>query len=194
MQNDNITSNQEPLSFREGGNLSSPLTRLLDGFVNLMGYISHFGWISLVLVILASVTMRYVLGDSRVWLEELQWHIFGACFMIGLSYALVADEHVRVDILADGWKAKTQAKIEIADMVMLVLPFALVIAYDSISFVQFSHRTNEISGSPGGLPYRFIIKSFLPFSLILLSMAALARALKMLQLLKLIKAQEKTSS
>ena len=182
-----MAQHQTPPSFAEGGKISNKLTRLSDGFISLVAVLCHVGWIALVLVILSSVVMRYIIGNSLVSLEELQWHIFGIAFMLGLSYALVADEHVRVDIVADRWSPKTRAIIEIICMVGLVMPFALVIAYDSISFVQFAIKTNEISQSPGGLTHRWIPKSFLPISLVLLALAALTRAYKMWLLLKLLK-------
>lgn len=166
-------------SFDEDAGPPPLLSRVADAIVGFITSFVHLAWIALIGVILASVILRYFIGYSLVWLEELQWHIFGAGFMIGLSYALVHDEHVRVDILASGWKVKTRAWVEIACMLLLVAPFAAVIAYNAIPFVEFSHRVNEISGSPGGLKFRWIIKAFLPFAMSLLCLAALARALKM---------------
>lgn len=160
----------------------SPQTRFSGAIEAVIGFVSffaHLGWIILILIIISSVFMRYIMGNSIVALEELQWHIYGAGFMLGLSYALVHDEHVRVDVLASGWRARTRAVIEIAAMLALVIPFSLTLAYFSLSFVQFSYNLNEISGSPGGLTHRWVIKSFMPFSLLLLALAALARAWKM---------------
>ena len=157
--------------------VSIPLmTRAINALVSFISIFAHLGWLVLVLVILASVIMRYVLGNSLVWLEELQWHIYGAGLMLGLSYALVHDEHVRVDVVAAMWSARTRAMVEIAAMVLLVIPFAALLGYYSLNFVEFSMRTNEISGSPGGLTHRWIIKAFMPFSLFLLALAAFARA------------------
>ena len=159
--------------------VSIPLiTRAVNALVAFINFFAHLGWIALILIILTSVIMRYVLGNSLVWLEELQWHIYGAGFMLGLSYALVHDEHVRVDVVAAVWSPRTRAMVEIAAMLLLVMPFALLLGYYSINFVEFAIRTNEISGSPGGLTHRWIIKAFMPFSLFLLALAAFARAWK----------------
>lgn len=88
---------------------------------------AHATWIILVGVILAKVLMRYVFGGSRVVLEELQWHLYAFGFMVGLSYTLVHDQHVRVDVLAERWSKRRRAWIEIAAMFILVIPFAAVI-------------------------------------------------------------------
>lgn len=160
------------------------LARILEWIVTTVAVVSHLTWIVLICVILANVVMRYVVGNSIVGLEELQWHLYAVAFMMGLSYCLVVDEHVRVDILAEGWRIRTRAWIEIAAMVLLVVPFALVILRDAIPFVEFSIRLNEVSRSPGGLPYRWVLKAFLPFSMGLLAMAAIARAIRVFYFLK----------
>ena len=160
-------------------------SRVLDGVVTFIAIFAHATWIILVAVILANVMMRYVLGGSIVALEELQWHLYAFGFMVGLSYTMVHDKHVRVDVLADGWSKRRRARIEIAAMLILVIPFAGLILYDSLAFIEFSMRLNESSRSPGGLPYRWIIKSVIPLAMGLLILAALARTVRMVAFLRM---------
>jgi len=159
-------------------------SRVLDGVVTFIAIFAHATWIILIGVILANVIMRYVLGGSIVALEELQWHLYAFGFMVGLSYTLVHDQHVRVDVLAERWSRRRRARIEIAAMLLLVIPFAGVILYDSIDFIEFSLRLNERSRSPGGLPYRWILKSVIPLAMGLLILAALARTARMIAYLR----------
>lgn len=159
-------------------------SRVLDSVVAFISIFAHVTWIVLVGVILANVTMRYVLGGSVVALEELQWHLYAFGFMVGLSYTLVHDQHVRVDVLAERWTKRRRAKIEIFAMLVLVIPFAGVILYDSVEFIEFSMRLNERSRSPGGLAYRWILKSVIPLAMGLLILAALARTARMIAFLR----------
>ena len=69
-------------------------------------------------------------------------------------------------------------------MGVLAIPFAAVILYDSIDFIEFSIRLNERSRSPGGLPYRWILKSVIPLAMGLLILAAMARTVRMIALLR----------
>ncbi|MEI4231465.1 TRAP transporter small permease subunit [Roseovarius sp. D22-M7] len=160
------------------------VSRILDGVVTFISIFAHATWIILVVAILANVIMRYVLGGSIVALEELQWHLYAFGFMVGLSYTLVHDKHVRVDVLADGWSKRRRARIEIGALLILVIPFAGLILYDSLAFVEFSMRLNEGSRSPGGLPSRWIIKSVIPLAMGLLILAALARLVRMVAFLR----------
>lgn len=161
------------------------ISRLLDAVVTFIAIFAHATWIILIAVILANVVMRYVLGGSIVALEELQWHLYAFGFMVGLSYTLVHDKHVRVDVLADGWSKRRRAIIEIAALLLLLIPFAGVIAYFSLNFIEFSLRLNEGSRSPGGLPSRWIIKSVIPLAMGLLILAALARTARMIAVLRM---------
>jgi len=69
-------------------------------------------------------------------------------------------------------------------MLILVMPFAGLILYDSLAFIEFSMRLNESSRSPGGLTHRWIIKSVIPLAMGLLILAALARTARMVAFLR----------
>ena len=161
------------------------ISRALDSVVSFISLFAHATWIILIGIILTNVVMRYFLGGSIVALEELQWHLYAFGFMVGLSYTLAHDQHVRVDVLAEHWNKRRRAKIEIFAMLVLVIPFAGVILFDSFDFIEFSLRLNERSRSPGGLPYRWILKSVIPLAMSLLILAALARTARMIALLRI---------
>ena len=42
--------------------------------------------------------MRYLFSEGSIALQEIEWHLFDIVFLLGLSYALKHDKHVRVDI------------------------------------------------------------------------------------------------
>ena len=75
------------------------ISRFLDGGLSAIGVAFSFLWIATVGVILYSVISRYVFSQGSVMLEEVQWHLAGAAWLVGLSYTLVHDDHVRVDVL-----------------------------------------------------------------------------------------------
>lgn len=164
---------------------SAPLlSRAIEGLVNLISVAAHLSWIALVLVIITNVVLRYVFANSSVALEEWQWHLYAFAFMVGVAYCLVRDEHVRVDVVAEHWSVKRRAWIDLFAMVLLVMPFAYVVGTGAIPFVEFAHKLNETSRSPGGLSHRWIIKSVIPLSMALLFLAAFARSLRMIALIR----------
>lgn len=163
-----------------------PHTRIsdaLDTVVRRVGQVAAWVWAILVLVIVYNVIQRYVFGIGAIWLEELQWHIYAVGFIIGLSYAVSADRHVRVDVLAERWGMRTKAWVEFAGIVLLLLPFTIAILTAGVPFVWTSYTLNEVSAAPGGLGYRWVLKSFILWGFGLLIIAATARLLRCMALL-----------
>jgi len=105
-------------------------------------------------------------------MQEMEWHLFSVMFLLGMSYALSDDAHVRVDFIYDNFKIKTKAMINIIGTITFLIPFAFFITYGSYDFVYDSYIYNEISEDPGGLTHRWIIKAVIPLSFILLILSA----------------------
>ena len=151
--------------------LSSSIDRVLIAIGNAASWL----WLVLLLVIVANVLLRYAFSEGRIELEELQWHLYSAGFLLGLSYAYQADTHIRVDILHENFSDSTKAWVELYAIVLFVLPFVALIVIYAIPFVMTSFALSESSPSPGGLPMRWLIKSLLPIGFALLGLAALSR-------------------
>jgi TRAP-type mannitol/chloroaromatic compound transport system permease small subunit len=46
-------------------------------------------------------------------LQELEWHLFSAMFLLSIAYGMQDDTHVRVDVFYLNFSPKTQALINI---------------------------------------------------------------------------------
>ncbi len=155
----------------------------LDRMLDRIGSAFSWLWVVVMAVILVSVISRYVFGQGSIMLEEITWHIYGATWLVGLSYALVHDDHVRVDVLHERFSPKTKAWVEFLGILFLLLPFTVIFLWDAIPYFWQSLELNERSQAPDGLPARWVLKFFLPFSLVLLIIGAVARLLKCTALL-----------
>jgi TRAP-type mannitol/chloroaromatic compound transport system permease small subunit len=148
---------------------------LIDAVVGAFHLIINWIWVLLVLLIVFNVVLRYVVGTNYIALEELQWHLFAIGFMIGLAYAVKADGHVRVDVLADRMSPRARAWIEMLGLAVFVLPLCGIMLYWGWPFVTRAWTINEVSAAPGGLPHRWAIKSVILLAFSLLGLAALSR-------------------
>jgi len=139
--------------------------------------------LSFLLVILVSsdVLLRYIFNFSSASLYELEWHIFALIFLFGSVYTLYIGEHVRVDVFYNKLSKKNKKIIDLLGNVFFLIPFGLVISYTSLPFVQDSYRILESSPDPGGLPYRFIIKSVITISFFLLSVVGVVKIMNSLK-------------
>jgi len=138
----------------------------------------------LIIVIVLQVCLRYGFGRGMVALEELEWHLYSVAFMFGLSYAVVTNAHVRVDLISGFLSKRTREWIEILGTVILLLPFIAVVIVYGLEFFQSSWVRSERSLAPMGLPYRWFIKAVIPLSFALLALAALSRLVKAIQFLR----------
>jgi len=156
---------------------------LFEGIVEFFGKYSSYIWVVLMLLIVGNVVMRYLLGTNFIALEELQWHLFAIGFMLALSYCIVHDDHVRVDVLAENLSRRKRAVIEILGITLFFLPFCGFILTYAWPFVMRAYEIGEVSAAPGGLPARWLIKSVILFAFGLMILAAIARLLRVLSFL-----------
>ncbi|SMN10653.1 TRAP dicarboxylate transporter, DctQ subunit, unknown substrate 6 [uncultured Candidatus Thioglobus sp.] len=106
-------------------------------------------------------------NNTLIGLQELEWHLFSGLFLLGIAYTLQNNAHVRMDVFYDKFSPKKQAVINIVGFIIFIIPISVLIAYDGFGFAYESYLLGEQSGDPGGLKYRFIIKSVIPISFIL---------------------------
>ncbi len=151
------------------------LSSVLDAFVRGIGNAVSWVWAMLVVVIVVNVTMRYALGEGRIEFEELQWHLYAIGFLIGLSYCIQNDSHIRIDIFQERFRPHTKAWIEFCGILLFLIPYTVVVLIYAPSFIEYSFRTSEVSSAPGGLPYRWAIKSVMFIAYLLILIAALSR-------------------
>jgi TRAP-type mannitol/chloroaromatic compound transport system permease small subunit len=151
------------------------LSRLVDPLLMRIGQWTSWLWVALLAIIVINVVLRYAFGEGRIEFEEIQWHLYSTGFLLSLGYALLADSHIRVDVLHERFSPTLQAWFEFYGILLFLIPFILLILIFAIPFVAASYQLSEISNAPAGLPYRWAIKAMLPFGFFLLLLAACSR-------------------
>jgi TRAP-type mannitol/chloroaromatic compound transport system permease small subunit len=149
---------------------------MLDKTIKYLGNFTAFILALLIFLIVYDATVRYIFSSGSIALQELEWHLFDVVILFGIAYALKENAHVRVDIFYASYSEKNKALINIVSSVFFILPFSFLIIYIGIDFVSMSFLQNEGSSNPGGLEYRFIVKSLLPISFVFLSLQAMRDA------------------
>ena len=163
-------------------NVHIPIVSFLTSIVTTIT--TKTAWINMLVMftILIQVTLRYGFHAGEAWVDEFIWHLY-AFFMFGLSYAITTDSHIRVDIVHMKFTKKKQRIIEVLGIVFLIMPFTIIIFDHSVGWVHHSFMANEFSENTTGLPYRWVVKSLLPISLVLIFIASLSELIKNIVLL-----------
>lgn len=144
-----------------------------DRFSDLMGWIAGFLNLVMLVNVFYDSIMRYFFDSGSIALQELEWHLFAIVFLFGIAYALKEDGHVRVDILYDHFSPRWKAVVNIGGALLLLLPLSLLIIEGSVWYVHEAFTSGEISGDPGGLTHRWLIKLVIPASFIFLVVSAI---------------------
>ncbi len=145
---------------------------MIKKLIDFTSAFTAFALALLVLLVVYDASMRYLFSEGSTALQELQWHLFDVVILLSIAYTLKESAHVRVDILYDRFPLKTKKLIDIFATLFFILPFSVLIVYMGYGFVEISFIQNEASSDPGGLPYRWIVKSLMVVSFALLTLQA----------------------
>jgi TRAP-type mannitol/chloroaromatic compound transport system permease small subunit len=128
--------------------------------------------------------LRYSLDISNNWPLELQWYLFAAAVMLGASYTLKRNEHVRVDLIYSQLSDRGRLYIDLFGLIVFLLPACLLFAWLSWTTLFYpSWLVSEHSLNAGGL-LRYPIKFVVPFGFFMLSLQGLSEIIKRIGSLK----------
>lgn len=151
---------------------------VLKKIISKTGKISSWFSLALVLLISTDVLLRYVFNFSTAALYEMEWHLFAIIFLLASPYTLQKNKHVRVDVFYNNFSKRKKNIIDLIGNIIFLIPFSFIIFYTSLPFVEDSFSIFESSPDPGGLPYRFIIKSIIPIAFFLLMIQGILNTIK----------------
>jgi len=162
----------------------------IEQLVEALGAIARACVLLLVLLVSFDVLMRYLFDLSPVALQELEWYLISPIALLGIAYTLKHRQDVRVDFLYDKFGVKTKAAVDLFSGIATAV-IGFYIARLAFNYTMQSYNMGEGSPDPGGLPYRFLIKAFLPLGFGLFGLQGVADSLRALcALLMPVQAQE----
>jgi len=121
--------------------------------------------------------VRYLFNYSSNGLLEVQWYLFAATVMLGTSYTLKMNGHVRVDLVYSAVSDRGRLYIDIIGLVFFLLPVIGYLCYLTTPFFLNSFRSGEMSMNAGGLVL-WPAKLMLPLGFALLWLQGLSELIK----------------
>ena len=142
-------------------------------------------WLVLIVVLIsaANATIRKVFDTgSNAWLE-LQWILFGVIFLLCAPWTLLANEHIRIDIVNSAFPKKARNIIDVVGHVFFLLPLTIIMIITSVPFFIRSFRLNEQSMNAGGLP-QWPAKSLVMIGFALLLLQCVSELIKRIAVMR----------
>ncbi len=143
-------------------------------------------WLTLLMVIVTFivVVLRYVFDIGWIALQESITYMHAMVFLVGASWAMQQEAHVRVDIFYSRFSSKTKAWIDLFGSLLLLLPVMAFVAWISWEYVSESWNVLEGSREAGGLPGVFLLKSLILVLAIMLVLQALVQIVRCAQTIR----------
>ena len=158
------------------------LSRFIDALNKRLGHVASWMVLLAAVISAGNAISRYAVDvSSNGWLE-IQWYMFSAMFMLGASYTLCRNEHVRVDVLYGQLSTRAQIWVDLLGGLLFLLPAASILAWMSWPVFYNSFMENEMSSNSGGL-IRWPVKLFLPLGFGLLVLQGLSEIIKRIAML-----------
>jgi TRAP-type mannitol/chloroaromatic compound transport system permease small subunit len=153
------------------------VSRAIDGLNDRLGLLANWMVLIACLISAGNAMVRYAFDlSSNAWLE-VQWYLFAGVVMLGTSYTLRLNEHVRVDILYTHLSERGKEWLDLLGAVLFLIPSALIIAWLSWPFFHESWMIQEYSTNAGGL-LRWPVKILIPLGFVLLALQAVSEIIK----------------
>ena len=178
------------------------LSRAIDGLGWRTGIIANWFVLLAALVCAFDALLRYSLS-TIVWLDrmlssggggrlgwlieiyrensnslrDLQLVLFAGMVMLGASWTLKVNEHVRVDLFYASVNDRKRIWIDLTGAIFFLMPMCALLIYFSWPWFLESWTGNELSQNAGGLP-RWPAKLFLPLGFALLMLQGVSEIIK----------------
>ncbi|WP_428025803.1 TRAP transporter small permease subunit [Arcobacter sp.] len=139
-------------------------------------YLSSLLLISLVLLILTEVFIRYFFDMSTMIADEYSGYLYLAAIFLGLAYTFNEDAHIRINILTSKVNKKANKFIDILAglITIIILAFAL---YRTILFTFDSYEMEMLSEGVSATPL-YLTQLAMPFGISLFILAVLVFVMK----------------
>jgi TRAP-type mannitol/chloroaromatic compound transport system permease small subunit len=129
------------------------------------------------LVSAGNAMFRYAFSLSSNGFLEIQWYMFAGIVMLGTSYTLRRNEHVRVEIFYLYLNERGQLWLDLVGAVLFLIPVCVLMVGLSWPFFMQSYEVGEWSNNSGGL-LRWPIKFVIPAGFALLALQAVSEIIK----------------
>jgi TRAP-type mannitol/chloroaromatic compound transport system permease small subunit len=158
-------------------------SRAVDAMNGVFGRIADWMVLLACAVSAGNAFTRYGFSmSSNAWLEA-QWYLFAGMVMLGASYTLHRNEHVRVDLVYGALGPRGKLWVDVLGILVFLLPAMALLAWMTWPVFVDSWLRDETSVNAGGL-LRWPVKFLMPLGFALITLQGLSELFKRVALLR----------
>ncbi len=153
------------------------LSKLIDALTERIG--SAVTWLVLLAVLVSAVNAvarkAFDLGSNAFL--ELQWYLYAGVFLLGASYTMLRQGHVKIDVILSRFSKRTQIKVEIFGILFFLMPFVYQVIRLMWPLATQAYASGEMSENAGGL-IRWPVYALIPVGFGLLGLQGVSELIK----------------
>jgi TRAP-type mannitol/chloroaromatic compound transport system permease small subunit len=160
-----------------------PVSRTIDTINTWLG--KRIAWLIVAAVVVSAVnaSVRKIFDtSSNSWLE-LQWVLFSVVFLLCSPWTLLANEHIRIDIVNNLMPKRVRDSIDVVGHLFFLMPLCVIMILTGIPFFLRSIEINEQSGNAGGLP-QWPSKALIMIGFVMLFAQAISELIKRIAVMR----------
>jgi TRAP-type mannitol/chloroaromatic compound transport system permease small subunit len=151
---------------------------VIDTWQDALGRGMSWLMLLMVLVVFTDVVMRYAINTTYVFMQELEWYLFGIVYLMAGGYTMLYNEHVRVDIVYSRLPPRRKAWLDFILLFVFFFPSCIVIVVATWPFFRNAYAVLEGSSDPGGIPARWALKGVIIVAFVVMIVQGVSEAIK----------------
>ena len=141
-----------------------------------VGRITMYLVFAMMFILILSFVTRNIINFPLIWIIEMAQFIITAYYILGGSYSMITDDHVRMDLFYSKFSEKNQARMDAFTSIFLFF-YLVTLLYGSISSLNYTIETNQRLFT-AWRPYVWPIKSLMTFGILLMLLQTLSMFFK----------------
>ena len=156
--------------------------KITDFICEKVGRIAMYLVFVMMFILILSFVTRNIINFPLIWIIEMAQFVITAYYILGGSYSMITDDHVRMDLFYSKFSEKNKARMDAFTSIFLFF-YLVTLLYGSISSLNYTLETNQRLFT-AWRPYVWPIKSLMTFGILLMLLQTLSMFFKDLYRIK----------
>ena len=150
--------------------------KITDWICEKVGRATMYLVFAMMFILILSFVTRNIINFPLIWIIEMAQFIITAYYILGGSYSMITDDHVRMDLFYSKFSEKNKARMDAFTSIFLFF-YLITLLYGSISSLNYTLETNQRLFT-AWRPYVWPIKSLMTFGILLMLLQTLSMFFK----------------
>ncbi len=156
------------------------IIQFIDSIGEWSGRIVSWLIIPLVFGLTYEVIARYGFGAPTVWAFDVAYMLYGSLFMLGATYTLKKNGHIRTDMLYERWSPRKQGWVNAISYLFLFFPGMIFFFIAGLNAAIHSWTILEKSDFSPWRPPIYPFKTIIPVTALMLLFQGISEFIKSL--------------